>query len=135
MVETLYERIGGAQALESAVHGFYDRVLTDPLVAPAFHGVDLVTLRHHMTLYLTETLAAPDVPSTWDLAAAHRHLRISDAMFDAVVGHLAAELEQVVVDPALVDDVVECLAAQRSLVVTAVSAERRPPPRGSGVSR
>lgn len=132
MTQTLYERIGGARTLESVVHDFYDRVLTDPVVAPAFVGVDMIALRRHMTLYLSEAFADPRGSPGWDLRVAHRHLRITDRMFDAVVGHLAEVLEGVAVDADLVDEVIHRLAALRVQVVTVPSAESLPPPTTGG---
>ena len=36
MVDTLYELIGGRQAIHAAVESFYKKVLSDPTLSPFF---------------------------------------------------------------------------------------------------
>jgi truncated hemoglobin YjbI len=38
---TLYEKLGGAPAVEAAVAHFYKKVMADPLLVPFFEGVDM----------------------------------------------------------------------------------------------
>lgn len=40
-VPTLYERLGGEAAVESAVEIFYNRIIADSELAPFFQGVDM----------------------------------------------------------------------------------------------
>jgi hemoglobin len=43
---SVFERIGGTAAVVRLVSQFYDRVMTDPALAPYFDGVAMHKLRH-----------------------------------------------------------------------------------------
>ncbi len=94
---TIYERIGGEDALRRAVDAFYTSVLTDPVLQPLFgagaaHHVD------HLTAFLAEVFGGPsrytdELGGFATLLEAHRGLNITDeqrarfiALFDAAVG-------------------------------------------------
>ena len=40
-----YEVVGGGPAVSAVVNDFYERVLSDPQLAPYFEGVDLPTTK------------------------------------------------------------------------------------------
>ncbi|MCH7477379.1 MAG: hypothetical protein IIA14_04680 [SAR324 cluster bacterium] len=53
---TLYEKLGGEQTIKVVVEEFYVRVLADPLLKPAFEGVELSRLKRHQALFLSQAL-------------------------------------------------------------------------------
>jgi hemoglobin len=89
---TLYERIGGAPAVDSAVDGFYARVLADDELAPYFAGIDLAQLKAHQRVFLTMALGGPARYGGRAMDKAHEGLDITSEAFGRVVGHLADTL-------------------------------------------
>lgn len=59
---TLYEWIGGIDALDRLTVEFYRRVLEDPLLKPVFAGMD-VDHPKHVALFLAEVLGGPPLYS------------------------------------------------------------------------
>ena len=118
MDRTLYDALGGRDALKLAVEGLYDRLLTDPAISPAFAYVEMGRLRSHMREFLAVALGAEVEYGGRDLRTAHAGVHITDEMFDRTASHLVDTLTALQVDPELIDEVVIRLAAQRGEVVT-----------------
>ena len=117
MDPTLYDHLGGRDAIELAVRGLYVRLLEDPGIAPVFDGVDLLRLRSHMTSFLSAALGSGLVHVGRDLHEVHAGLHITDAMFDATVAHLVDVLESLEVADELVPRVLATIAPLRLQVV------------------
>lgn len=122
MQPTLYDALGGRDVLKRAVDDLYDRLLTDPAVSPAFAYVEMSRLRGHMREFLAVALGAQVEYAGRNLRSAHARVHITDEMFDRTVSHLVDTLAGLQVDPEVIDEVVIRLAAQRSEVVTRLSA-------------
>ncbi|MFP8952758.1 group I truncated hemoglobin [Natrialbaceae archaeon A-arb3/5] len=119
MSETLYERLGGRDAISTVVDRFYDRVLEDEQVAHFFDDVDMQKQRAHQTQFLSSVAGGPVEYTGNDMEAAHDHLDISQAEFDAIADHLANTLKAVDVP---VDDREAVLDAFGSYEETIVAA-------------
>lgn len=85
---TLYERLGGRDAIEAVVDEFYDRVLTDPQLASYFSDVDMDQQRTHQTAFISAVAGGPAEYDGDDMREAHDHLDLSAADFASVAGHL-----------------------------------------------
>ena len=114
---SIYDKVGGADALRTAVATFYDRVVADPDLAPFFESVDLSRLRGHQQSFLISALGGPDYYGGRDLRSAHLGLGIDDAAFTRIVGHLRTSLELVGVDPGVVAQVTGKVDELRASVV------------------
>lgn len=93
----LFDRLGGSAAVAAAVDVFYDKVLADPLLSPYFEGLDMKRQKAHQRAMLTAAFGGPNAYQGRDLTTAHAGLveqGVGDAHFDAVVGHLAATLQE-----------------------------------------
>jgi hypothetical protein len=53
LCRTLYDKLGGAAAIEAAVSIFYSRILSDPLLAPFFEGVCMRAMAKKQVLFLS----------------------------------------------------------------------------------
>jgi hemoglobin len=126
----LFEEIGDAATLRTAVTLFYRRVLADPELAPWFAGVDMPRLRAHQMAFLAGEMGGPDLFNGRDIAAAHAGLEITDGMFDALIGHLASALHDLGAASAAVDQLVRRLERWRPAVVlnSPVAAPSATPP-------
>lgn len=56
---TLYERIGGDEAVAALVHDFYGRVFTDPMLAPFFEGSSMDHLKSMQREFFAAALDGP----------------------------------------------------------------------------
>ena len=122
-VDLLVDRLGGARVLAAVVEDFSARLLADRELSPFFAGLDLVTQRRHLELFLAAALAVPAGTARSaagpdrQLVRAHAGRGIRDDHFDAAAGHLLDALQARGVAPALLDDVLPCIAAVRADVV------------------
>jgi hemoglobin len=58
-VSTIYAQIGGAEALETVVENFYDRVLGDAELAGFFSGTNLARLKGKQVEFFSAALGGP----------------------------------------------------------------------------
>ena len=115
---SIYDEIGGAGAVSAAVDDFYTRLLSDDDLAPFFAGTDLRRLKGHQRAFIAAALGGPEIYAGRDMAAAHASLSISDADFDAVVGHLVDTLASLGVPDATIASIGSALSPLRDDIVT-----------------
>jgi hemoglobin len=114
---TIYDRVGGKAAVAAVVDGLYARILADPLLAPYFARTDMRRQKAHMRAFVATALGGPGIYAGRDMAAAHRGLHVTDAAFDAVVGHLVGAIEELSVAPEEIAAIGAALAPLRAQVV------------------
>jgi hemoglobin len=122
MEQTIYEQIGGAPAVESAVAIFYEKVWADPDLIEYFPDVDREQLEAHQRAFITAALGGPAAYDGRSMTAAHAGLGITDKAFDLVVEHLAATLSQLGVPAATIEQIAGALAPLRGEIVMAPAA-------------
>ncbi|ACG79645.1 methyl-accepting chemotaxis protein McpH [Phenylobacterium zucineum HLK1] len=111
---TLFERLGGAPAVDAAVELFYAKVLADDRINRFFQGVDMVRQAGRQKAFLTMLMGGPNTYTGQNLRLGHRKLvaaGLDDSHFDAVVGHLAQTLREL---GAAEDDIAEAGALAES---------------------
>jgi hemoglobin len=114
----VYGAIGGSGAVSAAVDVLYDRLLADRLVAHHFEGVDVRRLASHMRAFLTAALGGPQLYRGRDMGAAHAHLGITSAEWDATVGHVVGTLESLGVPADLIAEIGARLVPLKDVIVT-----------------
>lgn len=95
--ETLFQLLGGAPAIQTAVDIFYRKVLTDDSISHFFESTNMDDQRAKQASFLTMALGGPNDYTGQDMRTAHAKLvekGLSDAHFDAVVKHLGATLTE-----------------------------------------
>ena len=97
MKETsLYEQIGGEEAIDTAVKLFYKKVLADDRIKHFFEGVDMIKQNKMQKNFLTFAFGGPNNYTGRNLKAAHSRLvsekGLNDSHFDAVMENLGATL-------------------------------------------
>jgi hemoglobin len=98
---SLYDRLGGSQAIGAATEIFYRKVLADPLLVSYFDDVDMDRQIAKQTAFLTMALGGPNGYTGDDLRTAHAKLAgLSDEHVDRVIGHLAETLKELGVQDA-----------------------------------
>ncbi|MCB1616623.1 MAG: group 1 truncated hemoglobin [Pseudomonadales bacterium] len=93
-MSNLYERIGGEAAVNAAVDVFYKKVLADDRINSFFENLDMAAQAAKQKAFLTMVFGGPNNYSGKDMRAAHAHLGLKEAHFDAVVELLAATLSE-----------------------------------------
>lgn len=114
---TLYDKLGGEATIKAVVEEFYTRILGDPLLKPAFDGVDMARQKRHQALFISQALGGPKEYDGRSMYEAHRHLNVSDEQFDAVAGHLVGTLRHFGVEQGDIDTVVGAVAPLRADIV------------------
>ncbi|HEX9067052.1 MAG TPA: group 1 truncated hemoglobin [Streptosporangiaceae bacterium] len=91
---TVYDRLGGSLSIRSVTESFYRKVLADDLLGPYFDDVDMDRQVAKQAAFLTMVLGGPARYTGADLRSAHAGLRLEEAHFAAVAGHLAVTLRE-----------------------------------------
>ncbi len=107
---TLYEKLGGAAAVDLAVEKFYEKVLADERVQRFFAHTDMQQQKSHQKAFMTYAFGGA---RQWDgrpMRDAHQKLvaemGLSDGHFDAIAENLVATLVELEVPQPLIDEVV-----------------------------
>ena len=120
MDKTLFEQLGGEPAVDAAVDLFYTKVLSDERISRFFEGVDMKRQAQKQKAFLTVAFGGPNKYSGRAMRAAHAKLvdqGLNDSHFDAVVEDLATTLEEMGVDPLLIEQVGETAESTRQDVL------------------
>jgi hemoglobin len=119
-VRSVYERLGGEDAILAAATLFYDKVLADPELAPFFRGLDMDRQIRKQVALMAWAFGGPNKYEYRDLDTAHASVRaqgLKDRHFDAVASHLADALKELGVTPDLVDEVLAIVGSTRDQVM------------------
>jgi hemoglobin len=121
MGASLYERIGGENAVMAAVDIFYDKVIADQRTARFFNGLDVAAQSRKQVAFMTWAFGGPSAYKGRPLREAHADLvnkmGLSDEHFDAVAEHLVATLQELGVAKTLIDEAVGIVATTRNEVL------------------
>lgn len=96
-VKSLFERLGGASAVNAAVDIFYRKVLSDPRIAHFFDGVDMDRQIAKQKAFLTMAFGGPNNYTGLDMRKGHAHLvarGLNDSHVDAVIENLGNTLKE-----------------------------------------
>ena len=106
---TLFEKLGGKDAVELAVDHFYERVLKDDRINYFFKDVDMQQQRQHQKAFLTYAFGGSPEYSGKMMREAHQHLvkdmGLNSTHFDAVIENLVATLQAMGVSDDLIAEV------------------------------
>ena len=95
--QTLYQRLGGYDALAAVTDDFIGRLATDPQLKRFFVGHNkkgVTRIRQHVIDFLCVATGGPCAYTGQDMRTAHTGLGITDADWDASVKHLVATLDK-----------------------------------------
>jgi hemoglobin len=85
---TLYERLGGDEAIDEAIFGFYRRVFADPELSPFFEGVEAERLKAMQREFFAAALDGPIRYSGRPLTEVHAGLGIQPRHLSRFLDHL-----------------------------------------------
>jgi hemoglobin len=104
---SLYERLGGAAAIENLIESFYIRVLADPELAHFFRDTSIARLRSMQTEFFCMALGGPVTYSGRPLAHVHHGRGITRHHFALFVGHFLETLKDLGCESTEIDPVIE----------------------------
>lgn len=112
---TLFEKLGGAAAVDLAVDKFYQRVLQDDRIKHFFADVDMVKQRAHQKAFLTYAFGGTDKYDGRYMREAHKELvekhGLNSEHFDAVAEDLMETLKEMGLPEDLLAEVAAVAAA------------------------
>ena len=120
MSESLFEKLGGAAAVDAAVDIFYRKVLSDDGINHFFDDTDIQAQHEKQKAFLTMAFGGPNGYTGKDLRSAHAPLvqrGLDESHFNAVAGHLKSTLDELSVPADLVDEVMSIAAGTRDDVL------------------
>jgi hemoglobin len=115
--KSLYERLGGTEAITAVVDDFVGRVAADTRINARFANANIPRLK---TLLVEQICMATGGPCTYtgrDMVASHKGMNITDVEFNALVEDLVASLNQFKVGKAEQDELLGALASMRGDIV------------------
>lgn len=109
-MKTLYEKLGGKEAVDIAVDRFYEKVLHDDRVKHFFADTDMKKQKNHQKAFMTYAFGGSDTFSGRDMREAHKDLvknmGLTDVHFDAIAENLVKTLQELEVSGDIIDEVV-----------------------------
>lgn len=108
MSESLFERLGGQEAVNVAVDIFYRKMLQDERVSHFFDGIDMEKQVLKQKGFLTMVFGGPNHYTGKNMREGHAHLvklGLNDAHVDIVIEHLGATLNELGVATADIEQV------------------------------
>ena len=123
MEETLYERLGGLDAITAVVETFRDRVAADDRINLKFARTDLARLRKMLIDQVCEATGGPCHYNGRGMKEAHAGMKVTNGEFNALVEDLVATLSQFKVPKAEQDELLAILGPLKSEIVEVASGE------------
>lgn len=113
----LFDRLGGKGAIEAVVDDFLGRVAGDELINSGFAVGHVPRLRQRLIELVCAASGGPCTYSGRDMATAHAGMKITNAQFDALVGHLVATLDKFKVPQGEKGELLALLGPMRGSIV------------------
>lgn len=114
-MSTLYDKLGGAAAVELAVEKFYGKVLADERVRHFFAHTDMKKQKQHQKDFMTYAFGGAQHWNGRPMREAHKELvsqmGLTDMHFDAIAENLVATLVELEVPQPLIDEVVQIVGS------------------------
>jgi hemoglobin len=117
---TLYQRLGGYDALAAVTDDFIGRLIGDPQLSRFFTGFSTdskVRIRQHIVDFLCAATGGPCKYEGRDMKTAHTGLNITESDWNVTVKHLTATLDKFKVPDREKNEVLQAIAAQKGDIV------------------
>jgi hemoglobin len=115
---SLYQRLGGLDAIRAVVNDFHARLMADARISAFFRGLDDEDLKAKLTDQICEASGGPCHYAGRSMREAHAQLQITNADFDALVSDLVASLEHFDVGAREKTELLAVLGGMRREIVT-----------------
>jgi hemoglobin len=122
MGESLYERLGGRDAITAVVDDFVARCAADGRINGKFARTDIPRLKAGLVDQVSEAAGGPFTYSGRDMRTTHDGMAVTGGEFDALVADLVATLDQFGVAEAEKGELLGALAPMRADIVEVESS-------------
>jgi len=103
---SIYDKIGGEDAVNAAVDIFYRKVLMDERINEFFDTVDMESQHAKQKAFLTMAFGGPNNYTGKDMRESHKHMKLNEGHFNAVAENLVATLNELEVPQDVIGDIV-----------------------------
>lgn len=124
---TLYERLGGKDAISAVVDDFVSRCAADDRINGKFARTDIGRLKKMLVDQVCQASGGPCTYQGRDMRETHEGMAVTAGEFDALVGDLVATLDHLNVPKASQDELLALLGPMRSDIVEIESPETGAP--------
>ena len=118
--KSLYERLGGYDAISAVVSEFANRLFSDQKLESFFGGWSAdkqARFKQLNTLLVCNATGGPCLYLGRTMANAHQGMGVNDARFDQVAGHLSATLDKFKVPKHEKDELLKIIGGLRGEIV------------------
>ena len=122
METSLYERLGGMDAITAVVDDFVARCASDDRINAKFARTDVPRLKSMLVDQVCEASGGPCSYRGRDMRTTHDGMGVTAGEFDALVGNLVATLDQFGVRAGEKDELIGALAPMRTDIVEVESS-------------
>ena len=109
--QTLFEKLGGRDAVNAAVDLFYEKVMADARINYLFENTDMDRQIAKQKVFLTYAFGGAPNYDGKSMREAHAHLDLTEEHFTAVAENLQNTLEEMSVPADLVAEVMAIAAS------------------------
>jgi hemoglobin len=124
---SLYERLGGIEAITGVVDSFAARCAGDDRINAKFERTDIPRLKKMLVDQVCEATGGPCTYAGRDMKETHDGMGVTAGEFDALVEDLVATLDEFSVPKAEQDELLGLLAPMRDDIVEIESPETGTP--------
>ena len=123
MEPSLYERLGGVDAIAAVARAFEDRAAKDDRINQKFARTDLERLHKEFVDQLCQDTGGPCTYTGLSMTQAHTNMGVTSGEFDAFMEDLVATLNDFNVGQAEQDELLNDLAPMRTDIVEVESPQ------------
>jgi hemoglobin len=126
-MKSLYDRLGGLDAIKAAVDSWVVRVAGDDRINRKFERTDIPRLKKEVIDQLCEATGGPCAYTGRSMRETHTGMKTTAGEFDAVMQDLGATLDEFNVPKTEQDELVDLLRPMRGDIVEVESPETGTP--------
>jgi hemoglobin len=123
MKKSLYERLGGIDAIKAVVGEFAGRVLADTRVNKKFAKTDAPRLTLHLVEQICAATGGPCEYTGKDMKTTHKNMKVTEGEFNALVEDLVGALDKFNVPAAEKNELLGILGPLKAQIVEINSAD------------
>ena len=121
--KSLYERLGGLDAIKAVIGEFASRVLADERINKKFVKTDAPRLTLHLVEQVCAATGGPCVYTGLSMKASHKNMKVTEGEFGALVEDLVGALDKFNVPAAEKNELLGILGPLKSAIVEVNSQE------------
>ena len=121
--KSLYDRLGGVEAIKAVVNEFVARVAADDRINKKFAKSDIDRTKLHLVEQICFATGGPCVYTGQDMKTTHTNMKVTEGEFNALVEDLVGALDKFNVPAAEKDELLGILGPLKSQIVEVNSSE------------